>query len=109
MISMLLATTLISGLSCGTATHYGIGDGLHGQITASGERFDAYRWTAAHPHLPIGTRIRVTNQRNGKQVIVRVNDRGPYSHADLDLSYSAFAHIESTKRGNATICYRVVG
>ena len=46
---------------------------------------------------------------NGKQVIVRVNDRGPYSHADLDLSYSAFAHIESVKKGNATVCWRVVG
>jgi rare lipoprotein A len=50
----------------------------------------------------------VTNQDNGKQVIVRVNDRGPYSHADLDLSYAAFSHIESAKRGNATVCWRVV-
>jgi rare lipoprotein A len=57
----------------------------------------------------MGTRIRVTNQDNGKQVIVRVNDRGPYSHADLDLSYAAFAHIESPKKGNAVVCWRVVG
>jgi rare lipoprotein A len=101
--------TLIATLACGIATFYGMGDGFHGQITANGERFDAYRWTAAHPTLPMGTRIRVTNQRNGKQVTVRINDRGPYSHANLDLSYAAFAHIESTSKGNASICYRVIG
>lgn len=47
-------------------------------------------------------------QDNGKQVIVRINDRGPYSHADLDLSYAAFAHIQSTSKGNAVVCWRVV-
>jgi rare lipoprotein A len=101
--------SLIAGLTCGLATYYGIGDGFHGQITANGERFDAYRWTAAHPYLPMGTRIRVTNQDNMKQVTVRVNDRGPYSHADLDLSYAAFAQIQSTSKGNAVVCWRVVG
>jgi rare lipoprotein A len=106
---MLVEGLLIAGLTCGTSTFYGMGDGFHGQITANGERFDAYRWTTASPHLPMGTKIRVTNQRNGKSVVVRVNDRGPYSHAILDLSYAAFAHIESTKKGVAEICYRVVG
>jgi len=100
---------LIAGLACGISTFYGVGDGFHGQLTANGERFNAYRWTVASPYLPMGTKIRVTNQRNGKQVVVRVNDRGPYSHADLDLSYAAFAHIESTKKGNAVVCWRVVG
>ena len=100
---------LIAGLTCGIATYYGVGDGFNGQITASGERFDAYRWTAAHPYLKIGSKIRVTNQDNGKQVIVRINDRGPYSHADLDLSYAAFAHIESARKGNVIVCWRVVG
>jgi rare lipoprotein A len=95
---------LIAGLTCGISTFYGMGDGFHGQRTANGERFDAYRWTAAHPYLPMGTKIRVTNQ-----VIVRINDRGPYSHADLDLSYAAFAHIESPRKGNAVVCWRVVG
>jgi rare lipoprotein A len=57
----------------------------------------------------MGTRIRVTNQDNMKQVIVRVNDRGPYSHADLDLSYGAFAHIASPRKGNAVVCWRVIG
>jgi rare lipoprotein A len=57
----------------------------------------------------MGSKIRVTNQDNGKQVIVRVNDRGPYSHADLDLSYAAFAHISSPRKGNVVVCWRVVG
>lgn len=100
---------MLAGLMCGIATFYGIGDGFHGNRTANGERFNAYALTAAHPHLPMGTKIRVTNQDNLKQVIVRVNDRGPYSHADIDLSYAAFANIESTRKGNATVCYRVIG
>ena len=100
---------MLAGLMCGIATFYGVGDGFHGNRTANGERFNAYALTAAHPHLPMGTKIRVTNQDNLKQVIVRVNDRGPYSHADIDLSYAAFANIESTRKGNATVCYRVIG
>jgi len=101
--------SLIAGLTCGIATFYGVGDGFHGQATANGERFNAYSWTAAHPYYPMGTRLRVTNQNNGRQVIVRVNDRGPYSYADIDLSYAAFAHIASVNRGHATVCYRVIG
>lgn len=100
---------LITGLACGIATFYGVGDGFDGQITANGERLNPYRWTAAHPTLPMGTKIRVTNQDNMKQVIVRVNDRGPYSHADIDLTYAAFAHIASPSKGNATVCYRIIG
>ncbi len=105
----MMIETLIAGLTCGIATFYGVGDGFHGNITANGERFDAYRWTAAHPYLRMGSKIRVTNQDNGKQVIVRVNDRGPYSHADLDLSYGAFAHIASPRKSNAVVCWRVIG
>lgn len=104
-----MISSIIAGLTCGLATFYGMDDGTHGNLTASGERFDAYRWTAAHPYLPMGTRIRITNQDNLKQVTVRVNDRGPFSHADIDLSYAAFAHIASTKNGNATVCWRVIG
>ena len=99
---------MIAALMCGIATFYGMGDGFHGRRTANGETFSAYRMTAAHPYLPMGTKLRVTNQDNLKQVIVRVNDRGPYSHADIDLSYSAFAKIASTRKGNATVCYRVI-
>lgn len=101
--------SLLAGLTCGIATFYGMGDGTHGKRTANGETFNAYNWTAAHPYLPMGTRLRVTNQDNLRQVEVRVNDRGPYSHADIDLSYGAFSHIASTSKGNATVCYRVIG
>lgn len=94
---------------CGIATFYGMGDGFHGQRTANGEYFSAYKLTAAHPYLPIGSVVRVTNQDNMKQVIVRINDRGPYSHADIDLSYGAFRRIAPTHNGNAVVCYRVIG
>mgnify|MGYP003344271917 FL=1 len=105
----MIEALLIASLTCGTATYYGHGDGFDGQTTANGERFDKYGLTVAHPYLPMGTKIRVTNQDNLKQVIVRVNDRGPYSHADLDLSYGAFSRIASVSRGNATVCWRVIG
>jgi len=100
---------ILASLMCGVATFYGLGDGFHGNLTANGEKFNAYRWTAAHPYLPMGSKLRVTNQENGKQVIVRVNDRGPYSHADIDLSYGAFRKIAPPSKGNAVVCYRVIG
>src|SRR5689334_12820654 len=53
------------------------------QMTASGERFDKHALTAAHRSLPLGTRVRVTNTRNGKSVVVRINDRGPYSKSRI--------------------------
>jgi rare lipoprotein A len=91
---------------CSLASHYGIGDGYHGRITASGETFNAYGKSVAHRWLPFGTKLRVTNQSNGKSVIVRVNDRGPYvGGRDLDLSYGAFSSIASPSQGVANICY----
>lgn len=63
---------------------------FHGQKTASGELYDMYKMTAAHPTLPIPSYARVTNLANGKQVIVRINDRGPFhSNRIIDLSYTA--------------------
>ena len=100
---------ILAGLMCGIATFYGVGDGFHGQTTASGKTFNAYGLTAAHPYLPMGSKLRVTNQDNMKQVIVRVNDRGPYSHADIDLSYGAFRKIAKPSQGNAVVCFRVIG
>lgn len=95
--------------SCSTASHYGKGDGYHGQITANGERFNTYGNTTAHRNLPFGTRLKVTNQSNGKSVIVRVNDRGPYiSGRALDLSYGAFSSIASPSRGVIDVCYSKV-
>jgi len=72
----------------GTASWYG--KRYHGQATASGEAYDMYAMTAAHPTLPIPSYARVTNLRSGKSVVVRINDRGPF-HGDrvIDLSYTA--------------------
>src|SRR4051812_1303564 len=61
----------------GMGTFYG--REAHGGPTASGERFNMYAMTAAHRTLPMGTRARVTNLRNGRSVVVRINDRGPYA------------------------------
>ena len=98
-----------SAATCGYASHYGVGDGFHGKTTANGERFDAYRLTTAHPSLPMGSRLRVTNQSNGASVVVRVNDRGPYYGGRiLDLAYGAFNQIASPSRGVAKICYSVL-
>ena len=79
------------------------GKKFHGQRTASGEIYDMFKMTAAHPTLPIPSYARVTNLRNGKQVIVRINDRGPF-HASriIDMSYTAalklgFIQIGSTE------------
>jgi rare lipoprotein A len=72
----------------GTASWYG--KRYHGQATASGEPYDMYAMTAAHPTLPIPSYARVTNLRTGRSVVVRINDRGPF-HGDrvIDLSYAA--------------------
>ncbi len=72
----------------GTASWYG--KQFHGKTTASGEDFDMFEFTAAHRKLPLGTFVKVTNLRNHKWIIVRVNDRGPYvGDRIMDLSYSA--------------------
>ena len=74
----------------GKASQYGLGDGYHGKKTASGEIFDTYSLTAAHRTLEFGTIVRVTNLENGKSVIVRINDRGPFVKGRIiDLSYRA--------------------
>lgn len=63
---------------------------FHGRKTASGEAFDMFQFTAAHRHLPLGSWLKVTNLKNGKWVVVRVNDRGPVPQSRiLDLSYGA--------------------
>ncbi|MES2905748.1 MAG: septal ring lytic transglycosylase RlpA family protein, partial [Pseudomonadota bacterium] len=62
----------------GIASMYGRGDGYGGRRTASGERMNPNAYTAAHRRLPFGTQVQVTNRRNGRSVVVRINDRGPY-------------------------------
>jgi len=72
----------------GVASWYG--PGFQGRRTANGEIFNTYDYTAAHKYLPFGAEIKVTNQLNGKYVIVRINDRGPYAGGRIiDLSYAA--------------------
>lgn len=77
----------------GNASWYG--KQFHGRATASGEDFDMFELTAAHRQLPLGTYVKVTNLHNGKWVIVRVNDRGPFVRGRImDLSYSAARMLE---------------
>ncbi len=91
----------------GAASYYG--DELAGRPTASGESFDPKQLTAAHRTLPFGTRLRVTNIRNGKSVVVRVNDRGPFTgNRALDLSYSAARQIGMLRRGTARVRMEVL-
>lgn len=72
---------------------------LHGRRTANGERYNKKLLTAAHRTLPFNTKVKVTNRRNGKWVIVRINDRGPYSRRYLlDLSYRAAKHLGMTQK-----------
>lgn len=77
---------------------------FHGHKTSNGEVYDMYTMTAAHKSLPIPTYVRVTNLANGKQVVVRVNDRGPF-HAGriIDLSYAAAAKLDMLRKGTARV------
>ena len=77
---------------------------FHGQRTSSGERYDMYAMTAAHPILPIPSYARVTNLRNGRSVVVRINDRGPfYSGRIIDLSYAAAYKLGYVGAGSAPV------
>lgn len=80
------------------------GKKFHGQKTSSGELYDMYKITAAHPTLPIPSYARVTNLNNGKQIIVRINDRGPF-HASriIDLSYTAALKLDVIGKGSTQI------
>jgi rare lipoprotein A len=79
-------------------------DKFHGRKTASGKIFDMNKLTAAHKKLPFGTKVKVTNEANGKSVIVEINDRGPYIRSrEIDLSKKAFMTITANKGGGAMI------
>lgn len=79
------------------------------QKTANGERYDSNLKTAAHKKLPFGTRVRVTNTENGKSVIVRINDRGPYVYGRIvDLSRSAFKQIANLADGIIDVRLEVI-
>ena len=94
-------------------TSYGIagwyGQEFHGQETASGERFDMYAYTAAHRELPLGTRVRVTNLRNGRHAVVRINDRGPFvQERVIDVSYIAARDLGMLETGLEEVRLEIV-
>lgn len=91
----------------GTASWYGTK--FHGRPTANGEKYDIYKLTAAHKHLPIPTYVRVTNLGNGKKTVVRVNDRGPFhDNRVIDLSYAAAVKLDFHTNGTAEVLVEVL-
>ncbi len=91
----------------GKASYYA--DKFQGRKTANGEIYKAGKKTAAHRTLPFGSQVKVTNVRNGKSVVVRINDRGPFVRGRIiDLSRSAFSSIGSTRDGLLNVRIEVV-
>ena len=92
----------------GTASWYG--SAFHGRLTANGEVYDMTHLTAAHPTMPLPSYARVTNLANGSSVVVRVNDRGPFSHGRLiDLSQRAAELLDYTRSGTAKVEVEYIG
>jgi len=119
VIALALTAAVVSGCSRaavapvpgrpqhGVASWYG--PGFHGKHTSSGTVYDQYQLTAAHPNLPLGTRVRVTNRDNGKSVDVLVNDRGPFAKGRvIDLSYAAAHAIGMVGPGTANVVIDVL-
>jgi len=97
-----LAETGVVQSVSGVASWYG--GRFHGRTTANGERYNMNALTAAHKSLPFGTRVRITNTDNGRTVIVRINDRGPYHGGRvIDLSRAAAIEIDMINAGTATV------
>lgn len=91
----------------GIASWYG--PGFHAAETSSGERYDMYAMTAAHKTLPLPTYVQVTNLANGRSVVVRVNDRGPFKgDRIIDLSYSAALKLDMVREGTAFVEVRAL-
>ncbi len=97
-----------SGTQTGLATWYG--GKHHGGPTASGERFDKRALTAAHRTLKMQTRVRVTNKKNGRSVIVRINDRGPFGNAKriIDVSEKAAEVLDMIEAGVVPVTVEVI-
>ena len=86
----------------GAASWYG--PGFYGRTTANGERFRKGTLTAAHRTLPFGTKVRVTNLSNGRSVVVRINDRGPFRyHRVIDLAHGAASQLKMMEAGEVTV------
>ncbi len=91
----------------GAASWYGAK--FHGRTTASGEPYDMYAMTAAHPNLPFGTKVQVTNLENGRSVVLRINDRGPFAKRRIiDVSRHAAEHLGFLGDGLARVRVEVI-
>ena len=100
-------TLTIQAQSDGKASYYS--NGLHGRKMSNGERYDCNAFTCAHRTLPFGTRLKITNPRNGKSVIVRVTDRGPFVRGRVvDLSYAAARELGTLASGVAYVKVELV-
>jgi len=97
-------TSLVEYINRGTMKASWYGPKFHGKMTANGEIYDQMAFTAAHKHLSFGTLLKVTNTKNGRSVIVRINDRGPYIEGrDLDLSKGAAIELGMLRKGVARL------
>ena len=86
----------------GVASWYG--PTFHGESTSNGERYDMYGMTAAHKTLPLPTYARVTNLKNGRSIVVRINDRGPFvANRLIDLSYTAASKLDMLREGTTLV------
>lgn len=91
----------------GIASWYGTK--FHGRRTSSGETYDMYAMTAAHKNLPLPTYVKVTNLNNGRSIIVKVNDRGPFhENRIIDLSYTAAIKLDIVKKGTGLVEVRAI-
>ena len=91
----------------GVTSYYG--KKFHGRKTANGETFNMYKLSAAHRVLPLGTVVKVTNLENGRWVVVKVNDRGPFIEGRiLDLSFAAALELEMVQQGTARVMIEIV-
>ncbi|WP_457746262.1 septal ring lytic transglycosylase RlpA family protein [Sulfurimonas sp.] len=92
----------------GNASWYG--PDFHGKLTSNGERYNMWAMTAAHKTLPMNTIVKVTNRRNGKSIVVRINDRGPFvSTRIIDLSKAAASKVGMIGTGTAPVTLEVLG
>jgi rare lipoprotein A len=93
-LTLVFSLVTSSGAQAETASHYGTAPGEGGPLTANGELYNPNAMTAAHKTLPFGTKLRVTNCRNNRSIVVRINDRGPFIRGrDIDLSNGAAKNI----------------
>lgn len=100
--------SLVATTFGGKASWYG--PGFHGRLTANGERYNQNAMTAAHKNLRFGTRVKVTNLNNGRSVIVRINDRGPFVKGRvIDLSAAAARSLNMIHSGVAPVKVTVLG